>query len=123
MTDGAIHQMSSAIGGLQADVRSLKDSIDSLNRVWGEREVAADAGRHTLHDKVDMLGTEVALLSAEVENVSNDLTKIKPAIDVFKAASDRQAGAQWMGKLIWFAFIGIAGGATTAVIEFFRRMH
>jgi len=123
MNDGAIHQMSAAIGGLQADVRSLKESIDSLNRVWGEREIAATAGRRALHDKVDKLGTDVVLLSAEVENVSNDVIRIKPAIDDFRTARDRQAGAQWMGKLIWLAFIGIAGAAATAVIEFFRRMH
>jgi outer membrane murein-binding lipoprotein Lpp len=123
MTDGAIHQMSAAIGGLQADVRSLKDSIENLNKIWGQREEAATNGRRAVHEKVDTLSKEVTLLSAEVENVSKDLVEIKPAIDAFKTARDRQDGAQKLGKRIWVAFIGLAGIAGGAIVEMLHQRH
>jgi outer membrane murein-binding lipoprotein Lpp len=123
MTGGEIHQMSAAIGGLQADVRSLKASIDNLNRIWGEREESATAGRRIVHDKVDSLRTDFTRLSAEVENVSSDLVEIKPAIEVFKTARERQIGAQRMGKLIWMAFIALAGIACAAIADFIRMKY
>jgi outer membrane murein-binding lipoprotein Lpp len=123
MTEGSIHQISAAIGSLQSDVRSLKDSIDALNKIWGQREEAATAGRRIVHDKVDRLSADVVRLSADVENVSEDLTAIKPAIDDFKTARDQQVGAQKLGKRIWMAFIGIAGLAGGGIAELFHRLH
>lgn len=117
MTDGAIHQMSATVGALQADVRNLKDSIDNLNRVWGQREESATAGRRAVHEKVDLLRTDFTRLSAEVENVSVKLTEIEPAIETFKTARHRQEGAQNMGKMIWVAFIGLAGVAGGVIVE------
>jgi hypothetical protein len=61
---------------------------------------------------------DVIRLTGEVANVSEDLAAIKPAIDAFKTARDRQDGAQWMGKLIWVAFIGIAGVIGGVIVEF-----
>lgn len=121
MTDGAIHQMSAAVGGLQSDVRGLKDSIDNLNQVWGQRQEEATQGRRIVHEKVDQLRTDFMRLSAEVENVSRDLVEIKPAIDAFKTARDRQDGAQKLGQRIWIAFIGIAGVAGGVIAELIRR--
>lgn len=123
MTDGAIHQMSAAVGGLQADVKGLKESIDNLNRVWGVREDAATTGRRIVHEKVDQLRTDFTRLSAEVENVSNDLIEIKPAIDIFKTARERQIGAQRLGKLLWAAFLGLAGIAGAAIAEMLHLRH
>lgn len=117
MNDGAIHQMSAAIGGLQADVRNLKDSIDGLNRIWGDREEAATAGRRVVHEKVDLLRNDFIHLSAEVENVSVDIAEIKPAIEEFKGARQRQIGARHLGKFIWGLFLSAAGAAGYAIGE------
>lgn len=123
MTDGAINEMSRILGGLQAEIKAGKDAIDNLNRVWGERERDASNGRQIIHGKIDSMQKEVTMLSAEVENVSKDLTEIKPAIDTFKSARERALGAQHMGKLIWGAFLALAGLAGMALGEFFHAMR
>jgi|SRR5579859_7344069 len=117
MADGGIHQMSEAIGGLKSDVRSLKDSIDNLNRVWGQREEAATEGRRQVHEKVDNLRQDFTRLSAEVENVSQDIVEIKPAIDEFKNARQQAIGAHKLGKLIWGAMLTAAGLSGWAISE------
>ena len=81
MSDGAIHEMSRVVGGLQASVGSLQASIENLNKTWGERERDATAGRRILHSKFDELRDDVTRLSAELENVSKDITIIRPSID------------------------------------------
>jgi outer membrane murein-binding lipoprotein Lpp len=116
MTDGAIHQVSAEIGGLKA-------SVDMMTTTWQAQEKSASEGRRALHDKFDELSKDVIRLAGEMENVSKDLATIKPAIDAFKTARDRQDGAQRMGKLIWVAFIGIAGAAGGIVVEFLHMRH
>jgi prefoldin subunit 5 len=123
MIDGTIHQVSAAVGALQADVKSLGRIIENLNKTWGERERDAQRDRRELHDKFDTVSKEVTLIAAEVENVSKDLGEIKPAIEVFKSARERQLGAQWMGKLVWMAFIGIAGAVGAAIVQVIRHMR
>jgi outer membrane murein-binding lipoprotein Lpp len=113
MTDGAIHQVSADIGGLKA-------SVEMLMTTWQAQEKSATDGRRSLHDKFDLLSKDVIRLTAEVENLAKDLGVIKPAIDAFKTARDRQDGAQWMGKLVWGAFLGLAGVAGGFVVEFFH---
>jgi outer membrane murein-binding lipoprotein Lpp len=108
---GDIHEVSRLIGGLESSVGSLQKSIESLNTTWGEREKSASEGRRVVHAKVDELRDDVTRLSAEVENVSKDLSAIKPAIDDFKAARNQQIGAQKLGKVLWGAFLAAAGGA------------
>ena len=120
MSDGAIHEMSRAVGALQSDVRGMKESLENLNRVWGERERDATQGRSVIHGKLDGVRVDMARLTAEVENLSTDVNEIKPAIAEFKGARQRQLGAQRMGKMIWVAFIGIAGVAGGAIVHFFR---
>lgn len=117
MNDGAIHQMSAAIGGLQADVKNLKDSIDNLNQIWGLREESATAGRRVVHEKVDLLRKDFTHLSAEVENVSMKLTEIEPAISEFKDARQRLIGARHLGKFLWGAFLSAAGAMGYALGE------
>lgn len=109
MTDGAIHQMSAAVGGLQSDVKGLKESIDNLNRVWGHREEVATDGRRVIHEKLDSLRTDVTRLSAEVENVSNDFVEIQPAINEFKNQRQQQIGARKLGGYLWSAMLVAAG--------------
>lgn len=113
MTDGAIHQVSAEIGGLKA-------AVEMMTTTWQAQEKSATDGRRSLHDKFDAVSRDVIRLTAEVENVSKDMALIKPAIDAFKTARDRQDGAQKMGKLIWLAFIGIAGTVGGIVVELFH---
>lgn len=109
--DGDIHEVSRIIGGLQASVISLQASIESLNTTWGDRERSASEGRRILHEKFDELRGDVMRLSAEVENVSKDLSSdIKPAIADFKSARSEQIGMQKLGKLLWGVFLAAAGG-------------
>src|SRR6266516_4137119 len=122
MSDGAIHEMSRAVGSLQADVRGMKEALDNLNRVWGERERYATEVRATIHGKLEEVRVDVVRLAAEVENLATDVAVIKPAIEVFRSARERQLGAQRMGKLIWLAFIGIAGAVGGAVVQFLHYL-
>jgi chromosome segregation ATPase len=124
MTDGAIHAMSAAVGGLQSDVKSLKESIDNLNKVWGQREEAATSGRRTVHEKVDSLRTDFTRLSAEVENVSKDLTEIQPAINEFKNQRQQQIGARKLGGYLWSVMLvaaGLTGWGIHEIITWFRH--
>jgi outer membrane murein-binding lipoprotein Lpp len=116
MTDGAIHQVSAEIGGLKA-------AVEMMTTTWQAQEKSASDGRRALHEKFDELSKDVIRLTGEMENVSKDLAAIKPAIDTFRTARDRQDGAQRMGKLIWVAFIGIAGAAGGIVVEFLHLRH
>src|ERR1700761_8775180 len=116
MTDGAIHQVSAEIGGLKA-------AVEMMTTTWQAQEKSATEGRRALHDKFDALSKDVIRLTGEVANVSEDLATIKPAIDAFKTARDRQDGAQRMGKLIWAAFIGIAGVIGGVIVEFLHIRH
>lgn len=109
MTDGAIHQMSAAVGALQADVKSLKESIDSLNRLWGVREHEASEGRRGIHTKLDNLRTNVTIVSADLENLSRDFMEIQPAITEFKNQRQQQIGARRLGGYLWGVMLVAAG--------------
>src|SRR6266403_778218 len=100
MTGGEIHQVSADIGG-------LKKSVEILTSTWQLQEKAATDGRRAMHDKLDDVRNEVTKLTGRVNQMGKDIAEIQPAIDAFKSARERQLGAQWMGKLIWMAFIGM----------------
>lgn len=114
--DGAIHQISAEIGGLKA-------AVEMMTTTWQSQEKSATEGRRALHDKFDELSKDVIRLAGEVENVSKDLALIKPAVDAFKTARDRQDGAQRMGRLVWAAFIGIAGAVGGVIVELLHLRH
>lgn len=116
MADGAIHQVSAEIGGLKA-------AVEMMTTTWQAQEKSATDGRRALHDKFESLSKDVIRLTAEVENVSKELAVIKPSIDAFKTARDRQDGAQRMGKMIWVAFVGIAGAVGGLIVEFLHFRH
>lgn len=121
MTDGAIHEVSRAVGGLQSDIKSMAQSIENLNRIWGERERDASKQRRAVHDKLDETRNDVTKLTACVARLASEIAEIKPAVNEFKAARQRQIGAQRMGKMVWMAFIAIAGAIGGAIVHFFGR--
>lgn len=116
MTDGSIHQVSADIGG-------LKKAVEILTSTWQQQEQSAVDGRRQLHAKFDDIRNEVTKLAGRVDQVDNTLSEIKPAIEVFKSARERQLGAQWMGKLVWAAFIGIAGAVGAGIVELMHLRH
>lgn len=116
MNDGAIHQVSADIGG-------LKKSVEILTSTWQQQEQAATDGRRELHKKLEDVRHEVTKLAGRVDQMGKEISEIKPAIDTFKSARERQLGAQWMGKLIWAAFIGLAGIAGAAIAEILHLRH
>jgi ElaB/YqjD/DUF883 family membrane-anchored ribosome-binding protein len=116
MPSGEIHQVSADIGG-------LKKSVEILTSTWQQQEAAATDGRRQIHKKLDDVRNEVTKLTGRVDRMANDIAEIQPAIDAFKSARERQLGAQWMGKLIWMAFIGIAGAVGAAIAELLHLRH
>lgn len=116
MTGGEIHQVSAELGGLKA-------AVEMMTTTWAAQEKSATEGRRQLHTKFDDIRNEVTKLAGRVDQMGQNLSEIKPAIEVFKLARERQLGAQWMGKLIWMAFIGIAGAAGAALAELLHLRH
>lgn len=116
MTGGEVHQVSAEIGG-------LKKAVEIMTSTWQQQEQSATDGRRQLHAKFDDVRNEVTKLAGRVDQMGRDIAEIRPAIDAFKSARERQLGAQWMGKLIWLAFIGIAGAVGAAVAELLRLRH
>lgn len=113
-----------AIGGLQADVRNLSQSIEALNRVWGERETAATDGRRALHEKLDAVCRQVYELEAGVENVSKDITEIKPAVEEFRNQRQRAIGAKRLGVKLWAALVAgaaVLGWFVHEIVTWFRH--
>jgi Protein of unknown function (DUF1515) len=116
MTSGEIHQVSSEIGGLKA-------SVELMTSTWQQQEQSATEGRRELHRKFDDVRNDVTKLMGRVDQMAAEMAEIKPAIKTFQSARERQLGAQGMGKLIWMAFIGIAGAAGGMVVEFLHFRH
>ena len=110
MTDGTIHQVSAEVGGLKADVKNLQRSIEAMTNMWRQQETAASDGRRLLHDKVEAVRTEVVDLKRDVQGVTEQFSEIRPAIDEFKNQRQRQIGAKSLGRYLWTAMLGAAGG-------------
>lgn len=117
-----LHEMSRVIGGLQ-------NAVENMTRIWQAQEISASEGRRLLHDKIEAVRDEVrdkletlrsdfSQLSAEVENVSNDLSEIKPAISEFKDQRQQQIGAKALGVRLWGVIVTGAGLAGYGVHEF-----
>lgn len=113
MTDGAIHQVSADIGG-------LKKAVEMMTTTWQQQELAATEGRRALHARFDDVRNEVTKLTGRVDQMAVEMSEIKPAIDTFKSARERALGAQRLGKIIWGAFIALAGLAGMALGEIFH---
>ncbi len=115
-TSGEIHQVSSELGG-------LKKAVEFLTSTWQMQEKAATDGRRAVHDKLDDVRLEMTKLTSRVDQMGHDIAEIQPAIETFKTARERQQGAQGLGKLIWMAFIGIAGAIGAATAELLHMRH
>ena len=127
----SVHAMSLLVGEIKGEVRGLTQSIDSLNRVWGEREQVAVEGRRIVHEKVDKLSAEVRdkiegirhdlmRVNADMDNMSVEIkTVIKPAVETFKTERSEHIGASKIGKVLYGLALTIGGGGTA---EIFHRL-
>lgn len=119
----SVHQMSLLVGEIRGEVKGLKDSIDSLNHMWGERERDAVAGRRLVHEKVDGMRADLSTLQADFHNVSNEVFSIKPQVETWKTERHERAGARRLGNRMWSAMIalaGLAGGGFAEVLHAWR---
>src|SRR5258707_14371999 len=99
----SVHEMSLLVGKLTGELKGVKESIDGLNRIWGEREHAATEGRRVLHEKFNTMQHDFQRIEATVENVSRDVNLIKPAVDSFKTERNRHEGAKRLSVKLWGA--------------------
>lgn len=106
MTEG-VHEMSRAIGGLEASVKSLTDT-------WQRQDRDATEGRRALHKKVDELKSQQAILTQKVDDqtkkLAEELAEVKPAIKRFEAQRQRVEGARSAVKVMWIAAVAFATG-------------
>lgn len=114
-----INEMNRSIGTLIGTVNGITQSVDSLNRVWGERELAASNGRAAVYAKVEEIRLDLVRYGAEVENVSRDMVDVRKAIAEYKTERAGREGAQRLGKKIWVGVAGIVGAGTAEVIHKF----
>lgn len=116
MTAGQVDEVSARLGGVQS-------AVELMTSTWQRQESSASEGRRELHRKFDDVRNEVTKLTGRVDRMGRDIAEIKPAIEAFKSARARQEGAQWLGKLIWLAFIGIAGTVGAGIAELLHLRH
>jgi hypothetical protein len=108
--DASVHDMSLLVGQLVGELKGLKEVVEGLNRVWGEREAAATDGRRILHAKIETMAHDLQRVEAVVENVSRDISDtIRPAVESFKTDRDREDGANEKATKISKTFYTVAG--------------
>jgi hypothetical protein len=93
-TEAALRDMSHSIGGLESTVKNMME-------MWRQQEQAASQGRRDLHYKFDIVGKDLAGLTAKVDSAINDIADIKPSVKAFEDAKEQAKGAQKLGKWIW----------------------
>lgn len=99
----SVHEMSRAVGALEATVKTLTET-------WARQDEEATEGRRRLHEKLDELKRQQQALTATVEQQTRELAEVKPAIKRFETQRQRQEGAQSLAKLIWGAVVAFAAG-------------
>lgn len=102
MTEG-VHEMSRAIGGLEASVKSLTDT-------WQRQDRDATEGRRALHKKVDELKSQQTVLTQQVAQQAKELAEVAPAIARFEAQRQRVEGARSAVKVVWLGVVAFATG-------------
>jgi vacuolar-type H+-ATPase subunit I/STV1 len=98
-----VHEMSRAIGKLEAIVKALTDT-------WQRQDDEATEGRRVLHSKMDELSRQQAALSVKVEQQTKQLAEIEPAIKRFEEQRQRQEGAASLFKILWMGVVAFATG-------------
>lgn len=111
----SIHDMSRAIGSLEAIVKALTET-------WQRQDDEATEGRRVLHSKMDELKQQQAVLTTKVQQQTEKLAEIEPAIKRFEAERQRQEGAASLFKVLWMGLVAFATGlgyAAHELLQFF----
>lgn len=120
----SVHQMSHVVGKLEGKVEALTDSIENLNRVWGQREQVATEGRRLIHEKLEKMSGDLVLFGAEVKSAVSEVKSMKPHVDTLRNEHQQHLGAARLGKRAWIGLIGVsglAGGGFGELIRTFWR--
>lgn len=116
----SVHEMSRAIGKLEAIVKALTET-------WQRQDDEATEGRRVLHNKMDELRQQQAVLTTKLEQQTKQLSEIEPAIKRFEAQRQRQEGAASLFKVLWLGVVAFATGLGYAGHELlsylFPRAH
>lgn len=116
MTDGdRIHEMSRAVGGLEATVKNLTDT-------WQRQDEEATEGRRRLHAKFDTLMTTVQGLSFRVDGLTTELAHIKPAVIVSDQERHQAIGSKKTIAMIWSGIIAFIGGTAAIIVELIHQL-
>jgi hypothetical protein len=111
MTDGdRVHEMSRAVGALEATVKSL-------TQIWQQQDESATEGRHRLYAKVDQMMTELVKLTGRVDRLAEEVTTLKPQVATFNDNHQQGIGSKRTIALAWTMFVGMIGSMTAGVVE------
>lgn len=106
----SVHDMSRALGKVEAIVSALTET-------WQRQDDEATEGRRLLHNKMDELKQQQAILTTKVQQQTEKLAEIEPAIKRFEAQRQRSEGARSMAKLLWGGLLAFATGLGYAAHE------
>lgn len=119
---GELHELSVAIGSLQADVRTL-------SRTVRDNQEASSEEHRKVHDIVVATSEAVRNLAAKVAemkpnndavpDLKNKVSEMKPLTDDYRERRAEDRGKQKLMHLLYVAFGGIAGALTTWVMSLF----
>lgn len=116
MTDGdRIHEMSRAVGGLEATVKNLTD-------IWRHQDQEASEARRLLHAKFDTLMATVQGLSFRVDGLTAELAAVKPAVVVFDQERHQAIGSKKTIALIWSVIVAFIGGTAAIIVEIIHQV-
>ncbi len=114
-----------ALGDLEGTVRSMSDQ-------WKRQEEAATSGRRTVHDRLEVLSSQIIRALAMLDGVQQDVAELKndieekvmPTVQAYKMDVAKKAGAMGTGKLIWgiiLAVCTVGGFAIHEAIVYFSH--
>ena len=117
MTEGEsirLHEMNGKIGGLESTVKHLTDT-------WQRQDEEATAGRRRLHEKFDDLIASVAGLTFRVDQLTNEVSTIKPTVVTFNNDRHQAIGSKKTIALIWSLIVSAISGLTVIIIEILHQ--
>lgn len=101
MPPAGLHELSRAIGALEAGVANLTKKVD---------EEAIDASRHrqALRETIAALSEAVRALTAEVSNM-------KPVVEDYRQRASERKGREKLGRWLMALWMAVAGMTTSVV--------
>lgn len=115
----SVHEMSRALGKVEAVVNALTET-------WQRQDDEATEGRRVLHQKMDEVREQQAVLTTKVQQQTEKLAEIEPAIKRFEAQRQRQEGAASLFKVLWLGVVAFATGLGYAgheLLQYFFPRH